>query len=80
MIERSEFTTKASKAHPEIMKLRFDQERSNLEDMPSHIRKPLFAILSEYTNGTVKRINNRWVEYKIDDNFLNEVKYKFNEE
>ncbi len=80
LIEHNAFTAKASKAHPEIMKLRFDQERSNLEDIPSHIREPLFAILSEYANGAVKRINNRWVEQRIDDNFLNEVKYKFDEE
>ena len=80
LIEHNDFTAKASKAHPEIMKLRFDQERSNLEDMPSHIRKPLFTILSEYADSTVKRINNRWVEQKIDNNFINDVKYKFNEE
>lgn len=80
LIEHNEFTFKAAKTHSEIMKLRFDKERSNLEDIPSHIRKPLFDILSEYADGTVKRINNRWVEQRIDDNFLNEVKYKFNEE
>jgi len=80
LIEHNAFTTKTSKAHPEIMKLRFDQERSNLEDIPSHIRKSLFAILNEYADGTVKRINNRWVEQTMDDNFLNEIKYKFDEE
>jgi hypothetical protein len=80
LIENNSFTNKAAKNHPEIMKLRFDQERSNLEDLPKYIRKPLFDILSQYADGTVKRINNRWVDYEINDSFLNEVKYKFDEE
>ena len=80
LVEDNAFTKKVSKNHPEIMKLRFDQERSNLEDLPQYIRKPLFDILSQYADGVVKRVNNRWAEIKIDDNFLNEVKYKFDEE
>lgn len=80
LVEDNAFTKKVSKNHPEIMKLRFDQERSNLEDIPQYIRKPLLDILSRYADGVVKRVNNRWVEIKIDDNFINEVKYKFDEE
>ena len=80
LIERNDFTTKAAKKHSEILKLRFDNERSNLEDMPMHIRKPLFEILGEYSEGAVRRIDNRWVDTIVDDNFLTERKYKFNEE
>lgn len=80
LIESNEFTRKAAKSHPEIMKLRFDAERSNLEDLPKYIRKPLFNILSQYADGAVKRINNRWVDIEINDEFLNEIKYKFDEE
>jgi predicted PP-loop superfamily ATPase len=79
LIERNDFTRKTAKEHPEIMKLRFDLERSNLEDLPKHIRKPLFAILSQYSEGAVKRINNRWVDIEINDDYLNEIKYKFDE-
>jgi hypothetical protein len=79
LIEQNEFTTKTAKAHPEIMKLRFDQERSNLEDMPEHIRRPLFDILRQYADGGVKRINHQWVDIDINEDFLSEPKYKFNE-
>ena len=77
LIERNEFAIKSAREHQEIMKLRFDNERSNLEDMPSSIRKPLFKILSEYTHDSVKRISKQWVDLKIDDAFLTETRYKF---
>ena len=79
LIEDNEFTRKAAKSHSEILKLRFDQERSNLEDMPAYIRKPLFDIYSKYAEGAVQRINNQWTEVKTDDNFLTSTKYKFDE-
>lgn len=79
LIEQNEFTKKAANKHPEIMKLRFDQERSKLEDMPGYIRKPLFEILKQYADGAVKRTNNRWVAFEMNDDFLNEAKYKFDE-
>lgn len=77
LIKKNEFTLKAGKEHTEITKLRFDKERSNLEDMPKYIRKPLFDILSQYSDGAVKRENNRWVDIKVDEIFLNETNYKF---
>lgn len=79
LIERNEFTRKAAKEHPEIMKLRFDEQRSSLEDLPQHIRKPLFDILSQYADGAVRRVGGKWVEVQTDDEFLNEVTYKFDE-
>jgi len=79
LVERNDFTRKAAKEHIEIMKLRFDQERSNLEDMPKYMRKPLFDILRLYSDGAVKRTNNKWIDIEITDDFLNETKYKLNE-
>jgi hypothetical protein len=79
LIDQNEFTTKIARAHPEIMKLRFDQERSNLEDMPMHIRKPLFDIFNQYADGAVKRINQQWVDINLTDDYLKETKYKFDE-
>lgn len=78
LIERNEFTLKLSKKHSEIVKLRFDPERSNLEDMPMHIRKPLFKILESYSDGAVKRENKQWIDINNMDNFLKETNYKFN--
>lgn len=47
LVERSKETLKRARNHPEIMGLRFDKERSRMEDLPMHVRKPLFAILSD---------------------------------
>jgi len=71
LIERNEFTLNVAREHGEILKLRFDQERSKLEDMPPYIRKPLFGILEEHADGAVKRINNKWVDIQLDDEFFN---------
>jgi hypothetical protein len=79
LIPINEFTIKAAKKHPEIMKLRFHKERSNPGDMPKHIRKPLFSILKKYSDGAVQRINNKWIEIKIDDDILNKANYKYDE-
>jgi hypothetical protein len=79
LIARNPFTEKAARAHPEITKLRFDKERSNLEDMPEYTRKPLFDILTQYADGAVKRENRRWMDVKVDEALLNEVNYKWNE-
>ncbi len=79
LIEKNDFTLKAAKEHPEIMKLRFDNERSKLEDMPDYIRKPVFEIFKQYTNGTVLRENHQWKEVNLNDKFLNQFSYKYDE-
>ena len=79
LIRPNGFTLKLAREHAEIMKLRFDKERSSLEDMPKYIRKPLFDILTQYADGAVKRENLRWVAVKVDEDFLNEVNYKLDE-
>ena len=79
LIPSSEFVRKVVKPHPEVLKLRFDRERSNLEDLPGYIRKPLFNILSQYADGAVEKVGNRWNEVSLDDDFLNNAKYKFDE-
>lgn len=80
LIEANDFTRKAATEHPEILKLRFDMERSNLEDLPGYIRKPLFDILKIYADGAVRRIDKKWMDIHLNDDFLNEAKYKFDEE
>ncbi len=77
LIEKNAFTQKAAKAHPEIMNVRFDQERSNLEDMPMHIRKALFAIYQQYADGAVQRVQNKWEQVKLDETYLTKTKYKY---
>lgn len=77
LIARNEFTKKNAKEHPEIVKLRFDRERSNLEDLPKYVRKPLFDILIKYSDGAVKKTLNKWTEIQIDEDFLCDVNHIF---
>lgn len=79
LLPENDFTKKAAKEHVEIMKLRFDSERSNLEDLPEHVRKPVFNILTKYSTGAVQRLNKSWVDVTVDDEFLKKSKYKHNE-
>ena len=79
LIQKNEFTQKAAKEHKEITHLRFDRERSNLEDLPVYIRKPLFQILAPYSDGAVEKKDHKWHRIELNDDFLNEVKYKIDE-
>lgn len=78
-IEENDFTKKIAKAHPRVLQLRFDNERSSLEDMPEHLRKPLFNILSEYSNGAVELQNKQWTPINLTPEFLNGKPYKYND-
>ncbi|WP_339712315.1 hypothetical protein [uncultured Kriegella sp.] len=73
LIERNEHTSKIGKPHPEIVKLRFDNERSLLSDLPKHIRKPLFTILSKYSDGAVRLLDRKWHTFIIEDEVLEPV-------
>ena len=75
-IERNAFTEKLAKEHPTVMQLRFDNERSTLEDMPEHLRKPLFSILSKYSDGVVIKKDKQWVHQELSKAFLETKPYK----
>jgi hypothetical protein len=77
-IASNQFTQKLAKEYPRVEQLRFDQERSNLEDLPEYIRKPLFDILYQYANGAVEQVDRRWKEVEVSPSFLNEKTYKYN--
>ncbi len=80
VIEKNTFTSRLAKAFPSVMQLRFDNERSNLEDLPRHVRAPLFNILTQYSNGSVMRKNNKWQDIQIDESFLFSKPYKYDDE
>jgi creatinine amidohydrolase/Fe(II)-dependent formamide hydrolase-like protein len=48
------------KAHPKIMKLRFDPERSPIRAIPIDLRMPLFQIYLQYANGAMLRHKKGW--------------------
>lgn len=77
LIVENDHTRKLGKSHPEILKLRFDKERSRLMDIPAYIRKPLFNILLEYANGAVNMGKKSWKEIELNDDYLMSEKYKY---
>ena len=71
LIEVNEHTRKLAKEHPEIMQLRFDRERSNLEDMPKYIRVPLFRIFTKYSDAAVQFKERKWQTFVFDEEQVN---------
>ena len=79
IISKNEHTQNLAKAYPEIMKLRFDNERSTLKDLPKHIRKPLINLYNEYSEGEVQLVDRKWVEIKLNEEQL-KIHYFLNKE
>jgi hypothetical protein len=71
LIDENEHTLKLAKEHPEIVQLRFDRERSNLEDIPKYIREPLFRIFTQYSEGAVQLKDRKWHTFVFDEEQLN---------
>ncbi len=67
LIEHNPHTQKLAKEHPEIMMLRFDNERSMMQDMPKEVRAKLFGILEKYAQSQVKMVNRKWTKLYADD-------------
>lgn len=55
----------AGKAHPEIMHLRFDKERSQFKDIPVDLRLPLFQIMLEHAGSAVRMIDRKWQPFDV---------------
>jgi hypothetical protein len=64
LLPDNEHTRKLAKAHPEIMQLRFDQERSQLADLPDFIIEPLMSIYKQYAPA-VKRTGKGWEDLAL---------------
>jgi hypothetical protein len=47
---------------PEVMKLRFDDERSPVNGIPRDLRKPLYDLLLSHAGGAVERRGRQWVD------------------
>lgn len=56
---------KAFKAHPEILKLRFDSQRSPINSIPLDLREPIYRIFLQYADGAVKLVERQWVEFDL---------------
>ncbi len=49
--------------HPEIMKVRFDPDRSPIDAVPVDLREPVLRIFLEHAEGAVRRHGRLWIEY-----------------
>lgn len=56
----------APRAHPEVMKLRFDPVRSPPETVPVNLRGPLLDILLSHADGAVKKNGRVWIDFEPD--------------
>jgi len=77
LISKTEHTRKLAKEHPQILKLRFDNERSILRDMPVSIRKPLLNILLPYSNGVVQLKDRKWQDFDVFNSEYIDKSYPF---
>lgn len=76
-VENNEHTRKLAKPHEQILKLRFDNERSMMADLPTGIRKPLFELFLHYSNGAVKLKDRKWEDVNPFQNGLINATYPF---
>jgi len=51
-----------AREHPEILKLRFDAERSPWDTTPVDLRAPLLDIFRQHADGALKRQGRMWVD------------------
>jgi len=63
LIRESSIGSARARSRPEIMKLRFDPERSPLEVMPLDLREQLYRIYMQHADGAVKKRGRVWIAF-----------------
>ena len=51
-----------TRQRPEVLKLRFDPERSPMDDIPVDLREPLYRLFLEHASGAVRRSGRVWLD------------------
>jgi creatinine amidohydrolase/Fe(II)-dependent formamide hydrolase-like protein len=64
LIRMKESAMRYLRESPETMKLRFDPERSPMGCMPTDLRKPLFSIYLQYSDGAVIKKGRKWLDFR----------------
>ncbi len=54
-----------ARQRPEILKLRFDPEKSPVEGIPADLREPLYRIYLEHAEGMVERKGRTWLDFDL---------------
>jgi creatinine amidohydrolase/Fe(II)-dependent formamide hydrolase-like protein len=66
-----------SQPNPQIMKLRFDNERSALNDMPLELMGKVIPIFLAHADGAVKRQDKKWLDFNVIAELENAGQYPF---
>ncbi len=53
------------KHHPEVMKVRIDNEKSPIQGIPVDLRKPLLKIFLKHADGIAKRQGRVWIDHDL---------------
>jgi creatinine amidohydrolase/Fe(II)-dependent formamide hydrolase-like protein len=54
-----------AREHPEILKLRFDPERSPWDTVPVDLRQPIVSVLQRHAQGAIQRQGKVWVDVDL---------------
>jgi creatinine amidohydrolase/Fe(II)-dependent formamide hydrolase-like protein len=65
LIDVKGLPSKATRKHPEILKLRFDPKSSPINSIPSDLRRPLFRIFLKHAGGAVLRSGRSWEKVNV---------------
>lgn len=52
-----------SREHSEILKVRFDPEKSPVDAIPTDLRQPLLQIFLQHSEGAVQHLGRVWIDY-----------------
>jgi creatinine amidohydrolase/Fe(II)-dependent formamide hydrolase-like protein len=52
-----------ARAHSEILKVRFDPEKSPIDAIPTELRQPLLRIFLQHSEGAVQHLGRVWIDY-----------------
>jgi hypothetical protein len=51
--------------HPEVLKLRFDAERSPFHEIPVDLRRALYQIMLQHAHTALKRTGSGWTDFDV---------------
>jgi creatinine amidohydrolase/Fe(II)-dependent formamide hydrolase-like protein len=63
IIDKPSLASVRGRQRPEILKLRFDPEKSPVDGIPVDLREPLYHLCLEHADGIVMRKGRRWVAF-----------------
>lgn len=77
LISKDSVNAGLARKHSHITMLRFDNERSTLNDLPLKLHKTLLEIYLQYADGAVRRQNKQWVEFNVLSDLTRSSAYPF---